>query len=202
MAGRPLTLPQDAGDAVVMAYYPGTAGGQAIADILTGETNPAGRLPISWPRSIGQLPVRFNYLEHLHPLGDDEHPDSYNPRYPFGHGLSYTNFAYRSLDVEPTSAAPDETVTVTVTVENVGDRQGEETVLVYGHDVVSSRVTPVRTLVAVERVTIEAGDSVEVSIPVDVDLFGVVHGQDRRVEPGTIQLAVEDLETSFEIRDH
>jgi NAD(P)-dependent dehydrogenase (short-subunit alcohol dehydrogenase family) len=96
-----------------MSYYPGSEGGQAIAETLFGEHNPSGRLPITVPRSAGHLPSHFDQLAHPTPIGDDEHPDSYDPLYAFGHGLSYTEFDLREFEVTDAEVGPADDVEAT-----------------------------------------------------------------------------------------
>ncbi len=102
ITGRPLAISwaDEHIPAILQSYYPGSEGGRAVADVLFGKHNPAGRLPISVPRSAEQLPSRFNYYAHPTPIGDDEHPDTYDPLYEFGHGESYTTFECSTLEVD------------------------------------------------------------------------------------------------------
>jgi beta-glucosidase len=183
---------------LLLAYQPGSAGG-AVADVLFGEHNPSGRLPLSVPRSEGQVPVRFNHLTH--PTVDHEaHRSSYDPLFEYGHGLSYTDFEYEGLSVSPGEVGPDATVEVAVTVANVGDRAGAEPVEVFATDVVSTRVTPVRELAAFDRVELDAGERETVSFALDVAEFGIVENDGTRtVEPGTFEVRVGDRVDAFEV---
>ncbi|MWG33489.1 glycoside hydrolase family 3 N-terminal domain-containing protein [Halomarina oriensis] len=186
VSGRPLSIPWAAEHVpgILMAYYPGMDGGTAVAETLFGRHDPSGRLPISVPRSTGHLPTRFDYLRHPTPIGADEHPDSYDPLFAFGHGLSYTEFEVRAFSLSQSSVGPAGTVTAEVTVENVGDRDGERSVDLFVEDVVSSRVTPARQHVGVARATLAAGESTTLSTTVPVERLAV-HGRDyERVEPG------------------
>ncbi|MFB6140208.1 MAG: glycoside hydrolase family 3 N-terminal domain-containing protein [Halosimplex sp.] len=182
---------------LLMAYQPGSEGG-AVADVLFGECDPSGRLPVSVPRSEGQVPVRFNHLTH--PTVDHEaHRSSYDPLFEYGHGLSYTEFEYEDVTVAPEDVGPDDTVAVEVTVANVGDRAGVEPVEVFATDVVSTRVTPVRELRAFDRLELDAGERETVSFALDVADLGIVENDgSRRVEPGTFEVRVGDLVESFE----
>ncbi|WP_436922986.1 glycoside hydrolase family 3 N-terminal domain-containing protein [Halosimplex amylolyticum] len=200
VTGRVLSTPWIAEHVpgLLLAYQPGSEGG-AVADVLFGEHDPSGRLPLSVPRSEGQVPVRFNHLTH--PTVDHEaHRSSYDPLFEYGHGLSYTDFEYEDLSVSPGEVGPDATVDVEVTVANVGDRAGTEPVEVFATDVVSTRVTPVRELRAFDRVDLDAGDRATVSFSLDVRDFGIVENDGTRtVEPGTFEVRVGDLVESFEV---
>jgi len=203
VSGRPLAIEwtADHASAVLWAYQPGSEGGRAVADVLFGDYNPSGHLPVSIPRSIGHLPTRFNHLPHPRPLGEEEHPSSYDPLFPFGHGLSYTDFEYE-LSVPSTEVGPAESVTVDVEVTNTGDRDGHDVVHLYASDDRSSRVTPVRELVGIDRVHVEAGDSTTASLTVSPESIGVIGDDNRsRPEAGTVELTAGDRSVSLEVRD-
>jgi beta-glucosidase len=203
VSGRPLAVPWAAENlsAVLYAYYPGSEGGGAVADILFGDVSPSGTLPVSVPRSTGHLPTRFNYTPHPHPISDpttEAHPASYDPLYEFGHGLTYTEFEYEDLSLSTASTATDGVVGATVTVRNVGRRAGTETVHLYVSDPVSSRVTPVRELRGVARVPLEAGERAAATLSVDVASLGVVDDVgEPTVEPGRFDVRVGPLSESF-----
>ncbi|WP_207586872.1 glycoside hydrolase family 3 N-terminal domain-containing protein [Halomontanus rarus] len=183
---------------VLMAYQPGSEGG-AIADVLFGECDPSGRLPISVPRSEGHVPLRFNYLPS--PTADDPaFKSSYDPLYEYGYGLSYADIEYRDLDLSAEEVGPDGTVDVEVTLENVGDRAGTEPVELFATDVRSSRVTPVRELVAFDRVTLDPDQQETATFTLAVESLGIVEDDgSRTVEPGTFEIRVDDLLESFEV---
>ncbi len=199
VTGRPLAVDwlDDNVPAILLAYFPGTEGGHAVAETLFGDNDPSGRLPISVPESAADLPQRFNFLAHPRPSGDDEHPDSYDPLYEFGHGLSYTTFEYDGVRVE--DAERDDDVDVSVTVRNTGDRTATETVQVFARQETSSRVQPDRKLVGFERVELAPGDARDVSLSVPAEHFGFYqpHGG-HVVESGTYHVFVDSLSTSFE----
>jgi beta-glucosidase len=204
ITGRPLAIERiaDTVPSILMAYYPGTEGGAAIAEALFGVSNPSGALPISIPRSAGHLPTRHDYRSYPVPVEDAgmSTPEAYDPLFPFGHGRSYTEFEYDDLRVTPSETGPAGTVEVSVDVTNVGDRNGEEVVQVYANDVVSSRVTPVRELIAFERVAVPAGERRRVSLPVDAESLGVVDPDGGpTTEPGTFEVFVNELRTEFEV---
>ncbi|KAF2417192.1 glycoside hydrolase family 3 N-terminal domain-containing protein [Microbacterium sp. B35-30] len=207
VSGRPYALgwmlegPGAAG-AVVQAFFPGEEGGPAIARILSGRTEPSGRLPVSLPRSAGAQPYTY-----LHPVlgGPTEITSADNtPALPFGHGLTYTTFERRSLTA--TDAATDGILDVTVVIANTGDRQGTDVVQLYARDRVASVTRPVAQLLAYQRVSLEPGESVSVSFAVPAARLAFTGRDGRRiVEPGAIDLwvgpscAVRDDEAQVEL---
>ena len=142
--------------AVVNAYQPGSVGGVAIADVLFGFENPSGRTPITTPRTAGQCPLFHGHKNGSEPGTYTDIEDS-GPAYPFGHGLSYTTFDYRSLTVDRTEVAPDGSVAVSVEVANTGDRFGEEVVQLYASITRREVTRPVRELVGFARVALDVG---------------------------------------------
>lgn len=207
ISGRPLAIRWVAehAPALLMAYYPGTDGGQAIAEALFGEYNPGGALPVSIPRSTGHLPSRFNYLPRPRPVGheseDGTHLDTYDPLFPFGHGLSYTEFEYDDLSLSTETMGPKGSVDVSVVVKNVGDRPGDATVDLFVTDEYSSRVTPVRELVGFDRVSLDPGESKTVTFTVDAAAdLGIEQTDGHRfAEPGEFTFRVEGLEASLSV---
>ena len=179
--------------AVVLAWLPGQEGADAIADGLLGSFNPGGKLPISYPRSSGQLPV---FYAHKASGGRSHWKVDYvdepaAPLYPFGHGLSYTSFELEGASVSRAEASPGETVTVDVTLRNSGSREGDEVVQLYIRDPVASVTRPVLELKGFVRLELEAGASRRVAFDVPVGQLGF-HGRDLEyvVEPGAIELYV------------
>ena len=171
--------------ALLTAYYPGQEGGLAIADVLFGDYNPAGRLPVSVPRSVGQLPVYYNKKA---PLPHDYVDMTAKPLYPFGYGLSYTHFSYSNLRVAAISATSYD---VTVDVTNDGAYDGDEVVQLYLHDEVASTSQPLKQLKHFERVFIPKGETRRVTFHLTADDFSIV-GRDmkRVVEPGEFHVMV------------
>ncbi len=168
--GRPLDKEWAAenADALLTAYYPGQEGGNAIAEVLFGSYNPAGRLPVTVPRSVGQIPIYYNRrAPQLHPYVEGEAA----PRYPFGYGLSYTTFDYSGLTLTP---APDGTVKVDLTVTNTGARDGEEVVQLYLHPEVAATVQPLMRLADFNRVDIPKGESRSVSFTLPASAFEII----------------------------
>ncbi|MFD2903211.1 glycoside hydrolase family 3 N-terminal domain-containing protein [Sphingobacterium anhuiense] len=173
--GRPLNLNWAAAHipAIVNAWYPGQEGGLAIADVLFGDYNPAGRMPISVPRSVGQLPVHYN---HNKPKHHDYVEMSAKPLYAFGHGLSYSKFEYSNLVVDVKESADDFACTVSFDVENKGLLNGDEVAQLYVVDEVSSVVTAIKQLKRFERKSIGAGKRERVSFQLtkeDLKLWAV-----------------------------
>ena len=188
--GRPLTVNWIAENipAIVEAWYPGEQGGRAMAEVLFGEVNPSGRLPVTFPRSVGQLPMHYNrYPAKRHGYVDEE----MTPLYPFGFGLSYTTFEYSHVAILPQKTGPAGVVEVTVEVTNTGERAGEEVVQCYVRDVASSVITPMTSLKGAQRVRLEPGETRSISFelgPKDLALL------DRNfnwvVEPGEFEVTV------------
>ncbi|WP_101295963.1 glycoside hydrolase family 3 N-terminal domain-containing protein [Halegenticoccus soli] len=191
VSGKPHSLADvaDAVPALAHAWLPGEEGGNGIADVLYGDHNPSGRLPVSLPKNVGQLPVHYsrkpNTMNETHVYTDSD------PLYPFGHGESYTTFEYRDLALADDEIGPGDTVEASVTVENVDDVAGHEVVQVYGHDHNPLFVRPVQELVAFERVFLEPGESAAVHVSVGASQLAV---RDRdlnlTVHPGTYELRV------------
>lgn len=161
--GRPLDLRWAAQNvpAILEAWYPGSQGGNAVADVLFGDANPAGHLPVSWPRTSGQLPLYYNHNLTQAPETAPDFKSRYwdiasTPLYPFGYGLSYTTFAFDNLKVKAT-ARVDGTIDVSADVTNTGNRAGDAVVQLYIHQRAGSASRPVRELKGFERVSLEAG---------------------------------------------
>jgi beta-glucosidase len=161
-----------------MTWFPGTEGGSAIADVLFGDANPGGKLPLSWPRSAGQLPLAYNLLPSGRPTkGENRFTLRYldaniRPLYPFGHGLSFTRFAIGDVTVATPRLGPSETLEVRATVTNVGDREGQEVVQLYTRQPVASRSRPLRELKAFEKVSLKAGERRTVTLQVPIRELG------------------------------
>ena len=142
--------------AVLEAWYPGEQGGTAIADVLTGKCNPGGRLPMTWVKSIGQNPMYYSIKPSGRGYGYVENDGK--PLFPFGYGLSYTTFEYENLQI-PDTLQQDGTLRISVNVTNTGEREGDEVVQVYIHDVLASVARPMKELAAFKRVTLAAGET-------------------------------------------
>jgi len=180
--GRPLNKnwADENANALLTAYYPGEQGGNAIADVLLGDYNPAGRLPVSVPRHVDQLPVYYN--KPL-PVAHDYVEMSAQPLYPFGYGLSYTTFEYGDLRIEGT--------TVKFMVTNTGNRKGDEVVQLYMHQGLSSVVQPERQLKAFKRITLEPGETRHMTFGLGPETFTIVDANmEWSVEPGTYNILI------------
>ncbi|MFG3185281.1 beta-xylosidase/alpha-l-arabinosidase [Streptomyces nigra] len=189
LAGRPYALGRavDESAAIVQSFFPGEEGTRAIAGVLSGRTNPSGRLPVSVPRGAGSQPS--TYLgARLAQVSEVSNIDP-TPAFGFGHGLSYTTFAWSDLTVGTGQAATDGEFALSLTVRNTGDRAGTEVVQLYLHDPVASVVQPVQRLVGYTRVPLEPGEArrVRVTVPADVASFTGRDGH-RVVEPGELEL--------------
>lgn len=188
VGSKPLCLEDAANaNAVVIAFNGGAHGGQAVAEALYGKFNPSGRLPISFPQHSGQVPVYYNQLPGWHGF---ENIGKYcdlpkDPLYAFGEGISYTTYEYSDLKLDA------ETLTAKVTVKNIGNVAGLETVQVYFRDLVSSVLTPVKNLIAYQQVELAPGESKEIIFCFDKMDFSLVNRKEERVvEPGEFMLMV------------
>ena len=195
VGGRPYALTDvvDHVASVLHCWLPGEAGGAAVARTLFGDAVPGGKLPITVPRAVGQVPVFYNHRPsggHSHWLGDYADLAS-TPLFAFGFGLGYTTFEVSDLGLDADTVDPDGEVTVRCTVRNTGDRDGTETVQVYARHEAASLTRPVRQLVGYARVAVAAGGAEAVEVAVPARRFGMV-GRDLRfvVEPGPVRLMV------------
>ena len=173
MNGRPLDLRWAADNvpAILDIWYPGTQGGAAVADLLFGDVAPGGKLPFTWPRTVGQVPMIYSHTISHEPdnQGRRYWDEQSTPLFPFGHGLSYGRFEYSDLTVDRDSIQAGETVTVSVTVTNVGRRDGDEVAQLYIHQRYGSASRPVRELKGFQRLTLAAGESQTVRFPLGPD---------------------------------
>jgi len=175
--------------AVVDAWYAGEEGGHAVADVLFGDYNPAGRLPITFPISEGQLPL---YYDHKPTGRGDDYLDlTGQPLFPFGFGLSYTSFNYSALSIEPAEIPPSGAATVRCRVKNTGQRAGDEVVQLYVHDILASVARPVMQLEGFQRVHLEPGEERELSFSLSRDQLQMLD-RDMRwvVEPGAFRIMI------------
>jgi beta-glucosidase len=193
--GRPLSIPWIAEHvpAILEAWLPGEEGGTAVADVLFGDENPGGRLPITIPRAVGQIPTYYNHK----PSGGrsqwygDYVALSSRPLFPFGHGLSYTRFEFENLQIEPRQVGAEGHVKVTLDVKNVGGREGDEVVQLYVHLGGRSVTRPVKELKGFKRITLEPGQEKTVAFTLPVSQLGYC---DRDmafvVEPGAVEVMI------------
>ncbi len=177
-SGRPLTL--TALDAICPAilemWFPGSEGGSAAAELLFGRANPSGKVSMSFPKAVGQCPIYYNHpstgrpkktAEDVHQAYASNYIGCGNlPLYPFGHGLSYTEFVYETMELDSRELTADGKITVKIRIRNAGDRDGKETVQLYIHDLFASTVRPIQQLVAFEKVEIKAGETKTVTFEI------------------------------------
>jgi beta-glucosidase len=210
--GRPLALPWVAqhAAAIIEAWQPGVQAGNALADVLFGAYNPAGRLAATFPYAVGQVPLVYNHPSTGRPPAANKFTSKYidgpvEPLYPFGYGLSYTTFVYSGLTISPAQAPLDGKLYACATVTNTGALAGEEVVQLYIRDLVASRVRPVRELKGFYKVALAPGESRRVCFELDAQELGFVNEQmSRAVEPGKFQLwigpdSTKGLEGEFEL---
>jgi beta-glucosidase len=161
MTARPLDLGNSKPGALMLVWYPGTQGGAAVANLLFGEVTPGGKLPYTWPRSIGQIPLPYAQLGSHQPKtsGQRYWNEPNSPLYPFGFGLSYSTFEFSNLKVDRQMVAPGESVPVSVDVRNTGSRAADEVAQLYIHQRYGSSARPVRELKGFQRVALKPGET-------------------------------------------
>jgi beta-glucosidase len=211
--GRPLTIGwvADHVPAILESWLPGTQGGHAITDVLFGSVNPGGKLPVTFPRAVGQVPLYYNHLNTGRPpKADNRYTSKYldipvEPLFPFGHGLSYTRFQLSNLCLSSRTIPTDGRLTASVDVQNVGDRAGDEVVQLYIRDVVASVARPVKELAGFERMTLQPGEKKTARFELGPDRLGFYNRQLQFVvEPGEFRIiagtsSVGGLEDRFEV---
>jgi beta-glucosidase len=196
--GRPLALEDIVDDtpAILEAWFPGVQAGPAVADVVFGKVNPGGKLPVSFPRRLGQVPIYYNHEPTGRPCNPDikwnsRHRDipSCSPLYVFGYGLSYTTFEVSNLQLSTSTVSRNRSVTASVTVRNTGSRTGDEVVQLYINDPVASISQPVRRLRGFERLTLNPGEARTVRFGLDKSDFGFYDNRGEFVvEPGQIDV--------------
>ncbi|WP_163408496.1 beta-glucosidase BglX [Flavobacterium ajazii] len=213
--GRPLTIPWAAEHvpAIVEAWHLGTQTGNAVAQVLYGDYNPSGKLPISFPRNVGQVPIYYNNYSTGRPVNADKNvfwshfsDVEKTPQFPFGFGLSYTKFDYKNLKINKTAFAKGESVQVSVEVTNSGSYDGKEVVQLYIHDDFASIARPIEELKGFELVNLKKGETKTVSFTLtDAELGFYDNNGNYLVEPGTFKIKVggssdKGLESEFELK--
>jgi beta-glucosidase len=204
--GRPLALEDIVGDmpALLEAWFPGVQAGNAVADVVFGKVNPGGKLPVSFPRRLGQVPIYYNHERTGRPCNPDvkwnsRHRDipSCSPLFEFGYGLSYTTFEVSNLQLSRSSVSKYGSLKAKVTVRNTGTRTGDEVVQLYIHDPVASISQPVRRLRGFERVTLTPGETRTVTFTLDRSDFGFFDNLGKFVvEPGQIDVYAGNSSTA------
>ncbi|CAD0003975.1 beta-glucosidase BglX [Flavobacterium chungangense] len=214
--GRPLTIPWAAEHipTIVEAWHLGTQTGNAVAQVLYGDYNPSGKLPISFPRNVGQVPIYYNNYSTGRPVNVDKNvfwshfsDVEKTPQFPFGFGLSYTKFEYKNLKINKTAFAKGEPVQVSVEVTNSGNYDGKEVVQLYIHDDFASIARPVEELKGFELVSLKKGETKTVNFTLtDAEVGFYDNNGNYLVEPGTFKIKVggssdSGLESGFEIKE-
>jgi beta-glucosidase len=214
MNGHPLSINwlAENSPAILEAWFPGTQGGNAAADVLFGDVNPGGHLPVTFPRTAGQEPLYYNHPSTGRPPTSEKYTSKYldvpvTPLYAFGYGLSYTTFRLSNLRLNTQTIAPNGSVQVSVDVENTGRREGDEVVQLYIRDVAASRVRAVKELKGFQRVTLQPGERRTINFTLTPDLLGFYNPAVRFVvEPGAFRVMAgtssddpQMLETGFEV---
>ncbi|WP_431090092.1 beta-glucosidase BglX [Paenibacillus sp. 8b26] len=181
-SGRPLVLTEVVGkaDAIIQAWYPGTMGGEALANILYGEVNPSGKLAMTFPRSVGQIPISYNELNtgrpNLKENGSYRFASRYidevnEPLYPFGYGKSYTSFEYKLLTISQKEMKKNESVDISISVTNTGTYDGKETIQLYIRDKFASVARPVKELKDFKKVFLQSGEIQNVEFSIDEEML-------------------------------
>ena len=215
MNGRPLTINWLAENtpAILETWFAGTQAGNAIADVLFGDVNPSGKLPVTFPRNVGQEPLYYNHMNTGRPPdANNKYTSKYldvswTPLFPFGYGLSYTQFRLSNLQLSARSINPNGRITASVEVENTGKRAGDEVVQLYIRDVAASVTRPVKELKGFQKITLRPGEKRRVEFTLAPEHLGFYNREMRfAVEPGEFKVMVGNssadehgLETSFEV---
>lgn len=199
MGGRPLIFNDiaDKADAIIYAFWLGAEAGNAIADVISGDYNPAGKLPVTFPRSVGQIPIFYNCLSTGRPVvktTDVKYKSAYidmlnTPRYAFGYGLSYTKFNYTNLKLDKELLQKGQNLNVSFTLTNSGEIAGEEVVQLYLQDKVATVVRPIKELKDFAKVMLKPGESKQVSFTITPDKLALYKVKEGWItEPGTFKI--------------
>ena len=211
--GRPLSIGWvvDNTPAILEAWMGGSQSGHAVADVLFGDVNPGGKLPVTFPRTVGQVQIHYNYLNTGRPPeAANRYTSKYfdvpwTPLFPFGYGLSYTTFKISNLQLSNPRMGADGTLTVTVDVENTGQRSGDEVVQLYIRDVVASMSRPVKELKGFQRLTLKPGEKRQIGFVLDREHLAFWNREMRFVvEPGEFRVMVgsnsaDVIDAKFEV---
>jgi beta-glucosidase len=210
MNGRPLDLrwAADHVPAILDIWYPGTQGGTAAANLLFGDVSPGGKLPLTWPRTVGQVPIVYSHTNSHEPdnQGRRYWDEASTPLFPFGHGLSYGRFEYANLTLDKPKITTEETARVSVDVTNTSDRVADEVVQLYTHQRYGSASRPVRELKGFRRIALGAGESSTLTFllgPKELRFWSAADG-DWVIEPSTFDVwvggdSIAELSTTFEV---
>ena len=215
MNGRPLSINwlNENADAILETWFAGTMTGDAVAQVLFGDYNPSGKLPVTFPRTVGQVPIYYNHKNSGRPGDDkDRYTSKYidlplTPLYPFGYGLSYTNFEYSDVNLSTTKLTDKDSIVVSVKVRNTGDYDGEEVVQLYIQDLVGSVTRPVKELKGFKKVMLKRGEEKTINFTIkEKDLRFTAADMKFKSEPGKFKVyvgtnSIDCLESEFELVD-
>ena len=199
--GRPLdlTIEDSLVDAILEIWYPGTSGGLGVADILFGKYNPSAKLPITFPRNVGQVPIYYNVKNTGRPISNDNPTEDYKsnyidspntPLYPFGHGLSYTTFEYSEIKLSNNKVRESEILKVSSIITNTGEYDGHEVVQLYIHDKVASITRPVKELKDFKKIFLRKGESKTVTFEINSDDLKFYNNGKLMIESGEFEIAI------------
>ncbi|MFI5157547.1 MAG: glycoside hydrolase family 3 N-terminal domain-containing protein [Sphingobacteriales bacterium] len=212
MAGRPMIFNWTADNvpAILYTWWPGSQGGNAIADVLYGDYNPSAKLPITFPRSEGQIPIYYNHYNTGRPAQNDTdlyYKSAYidlqnSPRYAFGYGLSYTSFKYSDLNMSKKAILKNDELTVSFNVQNTGKYDGEEIVQLYLRDMVSQPLRPVKELKDFKKLTLKAGESKRVSFTINKEKLSFYNDKLEWItQPGEFKLMIGAASDDIRLED-
>lgn len=199
--GRPLDLTEvdKYSDAILEAWYPGTEGGEAVANILLGNTNPSGKLPMSFPQNVGQIPVYYNHFSTGRPVESapdqkyvSKYLDSSNyPKYAFGYGMSYTTFDYGKMKLSKETMTDNDTIEASITITNNGLYKGKEVVQLYVRDLVGEVVRPKKELKNFKKIELKPGQTETVTFTLSKDMLSYVHPDQKvKTDPGEFEVFI------------
>jgi beta-glucosidase len=208
--GRPLSVnwANAHADAILEAWYPGSHGGTALAEVILGDYNPGGKLTVTFPKTVGQIPFNFPYKPNSQVDGNSKPGINGNQSrvngslYDFGYGLSYTTFEYGDLQISKKKILPTESVTISFTVTNTGSRKGDEVAQLYFTDKISSVTVYEKQLRGFERVTLEPGETKTVTMTLDAQDFALLdNDMNSVVEPGEFDIFISASSTDVRLKD-
>jgi len=208
--GRPLVFnyTADHASAILYTWWLGSEAGNAIADVLFGDYNPSAKLPITFPRSVGQIPIYYSHFNTGRPVSSHDFPNtsyidlSVDPKYEFGYGLSYTTFKYSDLNLSSNKMQPDEKIVVSLTVSNTGKYAGEEIVQLYLRDKVGSIARPVKELKDFKKISLKTGESKSITFTIDKEKLSFFNQQLQWVaEPGDFDLMIGASSADIRLND-
>jgi beta-glucosidase len=183
--------------AILDIYLPSNFGANALADILTGDVNPSGKLPITYPRYVNDL---VGYIHKPSEGGGNPQGGEFDPQWQFGFGLSYTTFAYSDLKINKATFGPDETATIKVTVKNTGNREGKEVIQLYTSDLVASITPDVKRLRRFDKIDLKPGESKTVTFTLPLKELAFVNTDNKKIlEAGEFKIEIKNLTTTFSV---